>query len=85
MKLEIFAVFDSKAAAFMSPFLMNNAAVATRAFQETCNDATTQFNKHPEDFTLYSLGFFEDTLGTFTINDKHLPLVTAASLKESAQ
>lgn len=82
MKLEIFAVFDSKAAAFMQPFFMANGAVACRSFQEACNDVSTQFFKHPEDFTLYSLGYFEDNLATFEANGAPKPLVTAASLKE---
>ncbi|QCQ84653.1 nonstructural protein [Blackfly microvirus SF02] len=83
MKLEMFAVFDSKAAAFLPPFFMANGAVAVRSFQEVCNDPNTQFYKHPEDYTLYSLGFFEDTLATFEVHKTTTPLVTAASLKET--
>jgi len=84
MKLEIFSVYDSKAAAFLPPFFMANGAVACRSFQEACNQPDSQFYKHPEDYTLFSLGHFEDTLATFDIPQTTKPLVTAASLKESS-
>jgi len=84
MKLEIFAVFDNKAAAFLPPFFMANGAVACRSFQEVCNDPNSQFYKHPEDYTLYSIGFFHDDVAEFKPH-KANPLVTAAALKEVQQ
>jgi len=83
MKLEMFSVFDYKAAAFLPPFFMANGAVACRSFQEACNDPNSQFYKHPEDYTLYSLGHFDDELATFEVRKTSIPLVTAASLKET--
>ncbi len=32
---------------------------------ESCNDAGHQFNKHPEDFTLFELGTYDDSSAKF--------------------
>lgn len=65
MKTKVFAVYDAKAETFMQPFHMNTRGMATRAWMDTVNDAKTQFNKHPQDFTLFELGEFDDEKGTF--------------------
>lgn len=61
MILQVFSIFDSKAKAFLVPFFMHNVPIAQRAFSEACNDPTHAYCKHPEDFTLFHLGTFDDT------------------------
>lgn len=60
MELKIFTVYDSKANAYMQPFFMNSTGQALRAWIDAVNDKTTQFNKHPEDFTLFEIGVYHD-------------------------
>jgi len=49
----------------MPPFYFKTAGQATRAFEESCNDPQHQFNKHPEDFTLFELGTYDDNTAAF--------------------
>lgn len=63
---KIYTVYDSKLEAYMQPFFMQSKGQAVRAFTDSVNDQTTQFNKHPEDFTLFELGEYDDSTGKFT-------------------
>lgn len=60
MKLEIFSVYDSKADAFLAPFFMPNQSMAVRIFQNCANNGEHQFGINAGDYTLFSLGSFDD-------------------------
>ena len=60
---KIYTVYDSKLEAYMQPFFMQSKGQAVRAFTDSVNDPSTQFNKHPEDFTLFELGEYDDSTG----------------------
>lgn len=82
MKLKVYSVFDSKLATFGRPWYEMTDAAAIRVFSDAVNDGSNpnnQWYKHPEDFSLYCLGDFEDESGAI---DKKLPvsLVTASSI-----
>lgn len=59
----IFAIFDKKAVAYQQPFYYLQKGQALRAFEDAVNDPQTAFNKHPEDYSLFQLGKFDDTSG----------------------
>lgn len=63
MKLKIFAVRDSKAETFGNPFFFKTHGEALRAWDEACNDAQSPFSKHPNDYTLFELGEFDQATG----------------------
>lgn len=65
MKLQIFAVHDSKLHGFMLPFFQQNVQMAARAFATGANDPGSTLCQHPEDFTLFHLGSFDDVSGQF--------------------
>lgn len=62
-KKMLFAVRDNKAGYFMSPFCAVSAGYAERAFIDACNDSRTELSKHPEDYTLYRLGHYNELTG----------------------
>lgn len=64
--LKIFTVYDSKADAYMQPFFMRSHGEAVRSWIDAVNDPNTAFNKHPEDFTLFEIGEFDDGSALFT-------------------
>lgn len=74
MQYIICAVRDSKSEAFGRPFFSVSEGTAIRGFDDEVNrqDPENPLNKHPEDFTLYKLGTFNDTIGTF---ETHIPKV----------
>lgn len=80
MKLRVYSVFDSKAAYYGTPFFSSTDGMAVRSFGDAVNDRMTTLFKHPEDFTLYRIGEFDDQLGRVLPTTPE-PIVTAASLK----
>jgi hypothetical protein len=63
MNLEIFSVFDRKAKAFIPPFFLPNRNMALRVFTDSVNDPEHQFHAHPEDYSLFHLGDFDQESG----------------------
>lgn len=67
MELIICAVRDAKSEAFGRPFFSQSMGIAIRSFSDEVNreHEDNTLNKHSEDFSLYALGKFDDSLGTF--------------------
>lgn len=67
MKLNIFAVFDSKGEAFIPPWFLPTIGLATRQFSEAANDVNHQFCKYPGDYSLFHFGTFDVDSGHFDL------------------
>lgn len=65
MVTNVFAVYDDKAGAFMSPFVLPAIGLAVREFQSAVNNPQSNISKYPADFKLYKLGTFDDNSGQF--------------------
>lgn len=65
MRLCVVSVFDSAAQAFGRPVFVAAPGQALRSFQDEVNKGEGDLSKHPEDFTLYQLGWFDDNSGQF--------------------
>lgn len=63
--MKYYSVYDSKVGSYMQPFAMRSRGEAVRGWIDAVNDEKTQFNKHPEDFTLMELGEWDDQTGMF--------------------
>lgn len=66
MKLKVMACYDSKAGCYSTPFYTQTVNVALRAFADAANIPDHAMNKHPEDYTLFLLGEFDDETGIHT-------------------
>jgi hypothetical protein len=64
----VFSVHDSKADAFLPPFILPKEAMALRAFSDCVNSEDHQFGKNPEDYTLFELGSFNDETGQYLLH-----------------
>lgn len=62
---EMFSIYDSKAKAYLPPFILPNSQMAQRTFGDCVNSEKHQFHAHPEDYTLFQLGTFDDAVGKF--------------------
>jgi len=63
MLQKIFCVWDDKAKAYLPPFFLPEVGMAVRVFGDCINDATHNFGRHPEDYTLFRLGTFDQSKG----------------------
>lgn len=74
------AVYDHAASAFMLPFQVPRDAVAVRAFTDAVNSkAGHPMSEHPEDYTLFLIGEFDDSKGEHR-NILHEKLATGLSV-----
>lgn len=60
MLQNIYSIHDSKADAYLPPFFLHSDGMATRSFQDCITDQTHAFGKHPQDYTLFKIGTFND-------------------------
>lgn len=63
MIVKVLAVFDNKIGTFAQPFFSQTLSSGKRSFADAAADPSTLLNKHPEDFTLFLLGDFDDSTG----------------------
>lgn len=63
MILQVVSAFDSKTAAFCTPFYVAHLEIALRAFSDAVNDPSHELHKHAPDFMLFHLGTFDDQTG----------------------
>ncbi len=62
---KVFSIFDSKADAFLQPFFSPTAATALRGFEKACQDETTDFHRFAGDYTLFEIGEWDQSEGTW--------------------
>lgn len=82
MKSKVFTIYDSKMEAYMNPFLMATKGQALRAFTDNVNDPQSQLNRHPEDFTLFEIGEYDDHTGEYIMAKVKTALGVALEFKK---
>ncbi len=63
MKLNAYTIYDVASGVYMRPFFSQADGQAIRSFKDIATDADHEIGKHPEDYTLYRIGNFNDTTG----------------------
>lgn len=79
----MFAIYDSKAGAFLSPFFSINTATAVRDFSRAANDADTQFFVHAADYSLMEIATWNPDTGELVPHVAHVNLGTALTFQQS--
>jgi len=85
MKSKVFTVYDSKMETYMSPFLMLTKGQAIRSFTDAVGNSESQFCTHPEDYTLFEIGEWDDQEGCYTMHEAKISLGCAIEFREQAQ
>lgn len=80
--LEIIAVHDRQLDAYMRPFTAQSIGQAIRSFRDEVNRADSELHKHPEDYTLFKLGTFDEYTGYVQPTPKPEQLALATNLLE---
>lgn len=76
---KIYSVFDSKTGIYSHPILRVSRGAAIRDFSDEVANPQSPYAKHPEDFTFYELGEYDDNQG-LTVN--HEPKISLGSALE---
>lgn len=66
MIFKIFTIYDEKAKAYLPPFFLPESGQALRSFKDCIQSNDHQFGKNPEDYTLFTLGHFNDASASVT-------------------
>jgi len=75
---KVFSIFDSKAAAFLQPFFSPTAATAVRSFERSAQDEASDFNRYAGDYTLFEIGEWDQSQGTWVAHDAKINLGLAS-------
>lgn len=81
MKRCVVSVRDHKMASFGQPWFVPTLGVAERAFTDDINNPESIAFKHPEDYELFHLGWFEEESGRFENLDVPTQLCTGVNVK----
>lgn len=66
MIIEYYSIYDSKSMTYSQPEAFMNDSVAARAAQNLIDNGDTEISRHPGDFSLFHVGFFDDATAEFT-------------------
>lgn len=80
--LKVYTVWDSASDAFLQPFYTQSKGQAIRSFTDAANDSGHQFCKHPEDFTLFELGEFNEQDAKFVLHPSPVSIGLAVEFKK---
>lgn len=71
---QVFAIYDSKADAYMEPWFTINTDTAVRAFAYSANDHEHPLGQSPSDYTLFHLGRWDERSGKLEAFDTKIAL-----------
>jgi len=63
MKIQMYAVLDTKMGMYQQPFFQANNLTALRTFQDNVQEPGSRLAKHADDYCLYEIGQFDDETG----------------------
>lgn len=61
--MRIFSVYDVKAEIFQKPFTASKIGEAMRGFTDVVKDKNHALGQHPEDYSLFEIGNFDEKIG----------------------
>lgn len=75
--MKMFAIYDSKAEAYLAPIFCPTTAVALRMFRQAAEEEGHTFHKHAGDYTLFELGEWNEQTAVTTQLNAQVNLGTA--------
>jgi hypothetical protein len=65
----MYAILDIKAETYTDPMPDHTDGLAIRKFKDEAKRADSMLNKHPEDYKLYNIGYYDTANGKLHTND----------------
>lgn len=81
--MKIFAVYDSKAEMFLTPFFSTTTATGIRVFESVSQNPQHPVAQSPADYTLFEIGDFDERKGFMTMHDAMTNLGLAINFQSS--
>lgn len=67
MVLIMMSPYDEKAQVYLAPFVCKTEAEGRRMMSDAVNEPGSLVARHPDDFSLYIVGSFNDSSGTLIV------------------
>ncbi len=84
MRLNIYSIYDTAAGLYSRPFFTASDAQASREFSDLATDKNHPVGMHPEDYSLFRVGLWDDNKALLT-NEANECLATALELVAAAR
>lgn len=72
--MKIFVVYDSAAEYYGTPFFVRSTGEAIRSFTQAAHDPQTLVHRHPDQFTLFEIGVYDEQRGNIEMYTAHKSL-----------
>lgn len=69
MKFKLFAIYDDKVQAYTVPFAKPTVGSGIRTFDDLVNNPESDIGRHPEDYTLFLIGEYDDQTAQVTMKE----------------
>ena len=79
------SIYDAKAEAWLTPMFFQAVGQAYRSFEDVVNSEDSEFYKHPEDYTLFLIGDWDERSGQFTVHEAPVPLAKGVDVKQGLE
>lgn len=83
MKMYMYSLFDTKASVYLPPFCVRAPGEATRMIADLVNDPQSNIGKHPEDYSLWHVGFWDDEDGRPMVDGGPVHMIGCVQLRQS--
>lgn len=83
MRLTMYSIFDTASKSYMRPFFCAADGEAMRLFADIVNDGEHPVGKHPEDYSVFRIGMFDDNKGSLHPEDPECLAVGLELVKRS--
>lgn len=64
--MKVYTIADKKAECYSQPFYALTDQAAVRTFRDAVNTDDSPYNRHPEDYSLFSIADFDDRTGVIS-------------------
>jgi len=79
MNTQLYAIFDTASGIYDRPIFAQADGMVTREFSDLVNNAEHIYGQHPEDYSVFRLGAFDNLTGKLT-NENNECLATGLEL-----
>ncbi len=70
MKMNIYAIFDTASGTYWKPIYARSDEEIKRSFKGAADNAESDIGAHPEDYSIFRLGTFDDNTAKIQIEDR---------------
>jgi hypothetical protein len=84
-KVNLYAIHDAKAKAYLAPWAMQTDGLAQRSFIQACTNPESTFSQHPLDYSLFRIGVYDDETSLIKSEAPPEHLITAMQATRIAQ